>query len=405
MFRKLLAFSCLALSMSANADIVSLDSTFGLDTITRDTNTGLFWLDVTVTRELSHDQVAAQFNVGGTYQGFRYATTAELEQLITNFGYVPTNTNCTDGLTYCDWSLSGDNPIIETMIRTLGDTYDAWLDAPPTNIYDISSTGAGQTRGLLADYYGTAPYGIAVIQDYEFVWRDSGLPAFDQLDGVSSNQIGAYSDYSYYAQGSFLVLSGDAPLDPNDPLLDPNGGFPPPGDICRYISCFVDPEVAIGYTYETNNDDMLFAGVEIPFDYGDGSFDLFLYDDLLETYTDSGIDVTTNTYLDFTSTLGDGVRRFELRGIEPEAEVDPDDPQGFVTGLKFSGDTGIGYCMQPIVHGQITTAQLDTDGDGILDSCDNCRANANPLQEDVNEDGCGDACINGACGFPVCSNP
>jgi len=49
--------------------------------------------------------------------------------------------------------------------------------------------------------------------------------------------------------------------------------------------------------------------------------------------------------------------------------------------------------------------QGDIDTDMIGDLCDNCRAITNPLQEDANNDSCGDVCIKGGCAGPICTNP
>ena len=43
-------------------------------TFTRDTETGLDWLDVTETINKSYNEVEAQLKVGGKYQGYRFAT-------------------------------------------------------------------------------------------------------------------------------------------------------------------------------------------------------------------------------------------------------------------------------------------------------------------------------------------
>ena len=46
----------------------------------------------------------------------------------------------------------------------------------------------------------------------------------------------------------------------------------------------------------------------------------------------------------------------------------------------------------------------DTDEDGIFDEDDNCRLFPNPLQEDADGDGCGDACIFNGCDGMPCIN-
>lgn len=63
---------------TTHAAWVSLDSRFGPGTITRDTGTGLDWLDLTVSDHLSSQQVEAGFAPGGRFEGFRYATYREL---------------------------------------------------------------------------------------------------------------------------------------------------------------------------------------------------------------------------------------------------------------------------------------------------------------------------------------
>jgi hypothetical protein len=47
-----------------------------------DTATGLDWLDVTASVNMSFDQVSAQFGVGGTFEGWRYASGDEFNALI-----------------------------------------------------------------------------------------------------------------------------------------------------------------------------------------------------------------------------------------------------------------------------------------------------------------------------------
>ncbi|NQX88425.1 MAG: thrombospondin type 3 repeat-containing protein [Halioglobus sp.] len=158
----------------------------------------------------------------------------------------------------------------------------------------------------------------------------------------------------------------------------------------RQRFAFYDPDPAVAFTLQTNSDDLLFKGVMIPFEYGNGDVDLYLYDEGTMTFVDSGTNLSAGSYYSFERELGNGLRQFEVRGIE--ATVYPDNPLGFVAGLDFIGDTSNGFCMVPAVLGEATALQSDTDGDGILDACDNCPTVFNPDQEDTSQDGRGDAC-------------
>ncbi len=79
--------SALALSASVNAAIISVDwQSAGDNLITRDTDTGLNWLDLTVTNGMSYNTVNGQLGSGGLYEGFRYATGQEVVDLYAKFG-------------------------------------------------------------------------------------------------------------------------------------------------------------------------------------------------------------------------------------------------------------------------------------------------------------------------------
>jgi hypothetical protein len=76
----------------ANAELQSRDSEYGPATITRDTSSGLDWLDLTVTTNRSFNDISAQLGVGGQFEGFRYATTAEISAMWTSAGIVDITT-------------------------------------------------------------------------------------------------------------------------------------------------------------------------------------------------------------------------------------------------------------------------------------------------------------------------
>ena len=63
----------------AHAAHISIDSVFCLDTITRDTTTGLDWLDLTVTKGLNSSQLV-DLLAESSSSGWRYATPSELSQ-------------------------------------------------------------------------------------------------------------------------------------------------------------------------------------------------------------------------------------------------------------------------------------------------------------------------------------
>lgn len=83
MKRTLLASAiALTAAFGANAELVSLDSHFGADSITYDTQTGLGWLDLAHTSTLSYDLVKERLETNANYEHFRLVSYAEYEDMI-----------------------------------------------------------------------------------------------------------------------------------------------------------------------------------------------------------------------------------------------------------------------------------------------------------------------------------
>jgi hypothetical protein len=107
---------------------------------------------------------------------------------------------------------------------------------------------------------------------------------------------------------------------------------------------FIDPVIAVGYEYAVTSGPN-FQSVLLPTTVGDGLYDLWLY--VNNQWVDSG-DVTGGQAYDFGA---GGVNRFQIRGIETSAGLDPNNPNAFVTGLTFvpvSGSTNVQMTMTPL---------------------------------------------------------
>jgi hypothetical protein len=95
-------------------------------------------------------------------------------------------------------------------------------------------------------------------------------------------------------------------------------------------------------------------------------------------------------------TQGQGVIPFDDAGTISSSEslssYDATESIGPLTvGQQFPADP---CCLQRLysVGADVTPVVLDTDGDGVPDTTDNCPATANPDQRDSDGDGIGDAC-------------
>jgi len=138
--------------------------------------------------------------------------------------------------------------------------------------------------------------------------------------------------------------SASAPRMPDS--TDPDGGFvfnlgndivSGPG---RTNTVFIDPPSAIGYDYEVEGAN--FASVLLP-TVGDGDYSLYLWDGSEFVFDQVLVGGQEHLF------APDGVGQFRIGGIEPEAEIDPDDPTAFMTGVSFTGPGPVDVTMTAIV--------------------------------------------------------
>ena len=71
---------------NVGAILFSSDSTFGTDTITLDTDTGLQWLDVPLSTAFTYGEILDELQPGGIFDGYRLATEDEVLTLWGNSG-------------------------------------------------------------------------------------------------------------------------------------------------------------------------------------------------------------------------------------------------------------------------------------------------------------------------------
>lgn len=167
---------CLSLFMLASlplqASIVSADDpVFGIGSITRDTDTGLEWLDLHHSSGRTLADVVLQFGQGGDFEGFRYASLLEVDTLFQHFGL-----ELTDGVERVEYF-----PLANTLFSFLGTTSTA------PGVGEVAF-GVTNTPGPIGNFR------IAMVQTTIFNFPEKGLaiasdafPSTFRADQVSSH--------------------------------------------------------------------------------------------------------------------------------------------------------------------------------------------------------------------------
>lgn len=247
------------------------------------------------------------------------------------------------------------------------------------------------------------------------------------FEAQSMNNKGQIAFYATILRGTTsraVILRADPVegVSPGNPIM-PSAGSPLPSGWRFMLTCqqtpalcargvrrFIDPALAVGYTYQVEAPGPNFESVYIaaPLPNGDDSFQV--------EFNGQVAALRAGEVFDFTGVVPGGVSTFRITGIDPTEALDPADATAFVTGLTFVSDSLTDYSvtMVPIVvdpddvdrDGVPNTADLcpdtapgasvdsngcsadqrDSDSDGVVDSGDLCPAT--PIGSPVDANGC-----------------
>lgn len=192
----------------AQAVLVSQsDVVFGTDSVTLDTGTGLKWLDVNLSVNRSFNDVSGQFGAGGDFQGWRYATGAEVLNLIVT-NTVPLAGSPSPG--------SLDLPSASDFVVTLGPTIIDQTPIPPGPFASNAFGVFGVYAGNLPGEYGVGSVGLDGVSDPSVPGPLFQFAQFGVADNVGSSPF-EDADTQFADRGSWLVLDDNVTVQISEP--------------------------------------------------------------------------------------------------------------------------------------------------------------------------------------------
>jgi hypothetical protein len=119
-FKTIISACLVIISVNVSAALISVDwKTPGDNLITRDTNSGLEWLDLTVTVERSANDIRSQILAGGEFEGWRFANAGNVETFFNAFGGF--NVDPTTGASAYDGWSTINNGLFDMVAPMWGD--------------------------------------------------------------------------------------------------------------------------------------------------------------------------------------------------------------------------------------------------------------------------------------------
>ncbi len=189
------------LPASAFALLLSVDDAgFGAGALTRDTQTGLEWLDLSLSGGRSYDQVTTELQAGGAFAGFRYAGFDEVRTLWANAGI-----GCATAPAGCasDVASGAEAQRVLDFVTLTGQTGV------------VPGTSFGIQTGVLGEPVAGPP-GVGLHAESVILFALAGTPPTAQLE-LNRSLSFAFDDQP--AAGHWLVRSSPAVPEPGAALV------------------------------------------------------------------------------------------------------------------------------------------------------------------------------------------
>lgn len=208
--------------------------------------------------------------------------------------------------------------VYDLATQTRNDFSFAGVKAYPRAIND-----QGQMAGFLSDDAGRTKGWIGDSSGYQIVAEHPTLNTL--VYGI--NSLGQATGYFDGDPDGFIYFIAT-------PVVMPAAAGPDPHvhsfsvAVTADVPIFIDPLVAVGYTYAVGAGNPLFKTVSLPVGVGDNQFEIVV--------DGQRFAVAGHQIFDFTAHgFADGVAAFTVEGIEPQAMLDPANAQAFATRLSF----------------------------------------------------------------------
>lgn len=167
---------------------------------------------------------------------------------------------------------------------------------------------------------------------WQYGW--SSVDTNGEIAGINRISVSGMVEYSYLLEARM----------PDEVLSDGTLRFG--RHQCNAVKgCWYDPDVATGYLFSAETGE--FSGFTIGGNYGDGKFVLELWDSVSQSYVAFGEPVDAGIFVDL-AVLDQGITKFRITGIEPDAKVNVGDPAAFAVRLAWKDGESGPFSMKPI---------------------------------------------------------